>query len=106
MAEKKGFFRRIFSFGSASEEARTPENGQTPRPTDTELGRPEAPDPEVRPQAAAHSVADSEAGADLSDDTGGITPLSEVAEPKPETSNVPETSGEAQKKTLMRSRWT
>ena len=74
MADKQGFFRRIFSFGTASEEARTPEHGTTPRPTDTEIGREDAPDPDVRPQAAASSVADSEAGATPSDE-GGITPL-------------------------------
>ncbi|TFF21659.1 hypothetical protein E3C22_13270 [Jiella endophytica] len=103
MAEKQGFFRRIFSFGAASEEERTPEHGETPRPSDTEVGRPEAPDPEVRPEAAASSVADTEAGAPV-DDQGGITPL------KPtdgsETTTEGEPTGEAQKKTsLSRSRW-
>lgn len=78
MAEaKKGFFRRIFSFGSDHEDQRVPENGQTPRASDTELGRPESPDPDVRPQAAAHAVADTEAGADVSDG-GGITPLKDM----------------------------
>ncbi|MCE7030679.1 hypothetical protein [Jiella avicenniae] len=95
MAEKKGFFRRIFSFGSDSEEARTPEKGQTPRPSDSEFGREGAPDPEVRPQAAASSVADAEAGAAPSDD-GGIEPL----EPRGEdASTATEPVGEAQKKT-------
>ncbi|ORE89908.1 hypothetical protein [Aurantimonas sp. 22II-16-19i] len=74
MAEKQGFFRRIFSFGTASEEARTPEHGTTPRPTDTEFGREDAPDPDVRSNAAASSVADAEAGA-IPSDEGGITPL-------------------------------
>lgn len=92
MAEKKGFFRRIFSFGSDSEEARTPEHGQTPRPTDSEFGREGAPDPEVRPKAAASSVADSEAGADTSHE-GGITPL------KPRDEETSTTDDEAQKKT-------
>ncbi len=91
MAEKKGFFRRIFSFGSQSEEARTPEHGQTPRPSDSEFGREEAPDPEVRPQAAASSVADTEAGADPRDG-GGIEPL------KPQ-SDASSADDEAQKKT-------
>ncbi|MBO0905022.1 hypothetical protein [Jiella sonneratiae] len=104
MAEKKGFFRRIFSFGTASEEARTPDHGETPRPSDTELGRPEAPDPEVRPQAAASSVADTEAGAPPSDE-GGITPLGErAAQTEATTGTGP--AGEAQKKTsAVRSRW-
>lgn len=78
MAEKTGFFRRIFSFGSASESARTPEHGTTPRASDAEYGREDAPDPDVRPQAAASSVADSEAGASV-EDGGGITPLEEGA---------------------------
>ncbi|WAP70384.1 hypothetical protein [Jiella pelagia] len=92
MAEKKGFFRRIFSFGSDSEQARTPEHGQTPRPSDTEFGREDAPDPDVRPQAAASSVADAEAGADPSDG-GGITPL------KPRDGESAAADDEAQKKT-------
>ncbi|WP_210254084.1 hypothetical protein [Jiella pacifica] len=95
MAEKKGFFRRIFSFGSDSEEARTPEHGQTPRPSDSEFGREDAPDPDVRPQAAASSVADAEAGADTSDE-GGITPLKPRGE---EASTATEPVGGAQKKT-------
>ncbi|MBP0615484.1 hypothetical protein [Jiella mangrovi] len=97
MAEKKGFFRRIFSFGSESEEERTPEHGNTPRPSDVELGREEAPDPEVRPTAAASSIADSEAGAEPSDE-GGITPLKQRED---EASTKAETgpSDEAQKKT-------
>ena len=32
MAEKKGFFRRIFSFASAPEDERVPEHGEAPRP--------------------------------------------------------------------------
>ncbi|MEF2552799.1 hypothetical protein VQ042_15735 [Aurantimonas sp. A2-1-M11] len=80
MAEQKGFFRRIFSFGSDSEADRTPEHGDTPRPSDTEMGAADSPDPDVRPTAAASSVADSEAGADAGvDDGGGITPLAETA---------------------------
>lgn len=102
MAEKKGFFRRIFSFGSDSEEARTPEHGQTPRPSDSEFGRDEAPDPEVRPQAAASSIADSEAGASPSDD-GGITPLQPRGS---DASTATEPVDEAQKKTPpFRSTW-
>lgn len=91
MAEQKGFFRRIFSFGSDSETDRTPEHGDTPRPSDTEFGAPGSPDPDVRPKAAASSVADSEAGADVNDG-GGITPLAEMAEHSD--------ADQAQKKTL------
>ena len=97
MAEKTGFFRRIFSFGTASEEERTPEHGTMPRPSDTEVGREDAPDPDARPTAAASSIADSEAGADLSDE-GGITPL-KSREDQPSTSAEDGAAGEAQKKT-------
>ena len=98
MAEKKGFLRRIFSFGSDSENQRTPEHGEAPRPSDTEVGRPESPDPDVRPKAAASSVADSEAGASV-DDGGGITPLSEAG--REPTTNEPgaQEPDAAQKKT-------
>ncbi|SMD01486.1 hypothetical protein SAMN06297251_11845 [Fulvimarina manganoxydans] len=116
MAEKKGFLRRIFSFGSAAEEERTPENGQTPRPNDLEIGREDAPDPDARPVAAASVVADAEAGAAASDN-GGITPVSEMGRSGPDASGAgeaeetkkPEDAGaespEAQKKNPMRSNW-
>ena len=97
MAEKKGFFGRIFSFGASSEEERTPEHGEMPRPSDTEVGRPESPDPDVRPQAAASSVADSEAGAAPSDG-GGITPLKK-REDDTGSADAGEAANEAQKKT-------
>ncbi|RFC65060.1 hypothetical protein DYI37_04125 [Fulvimarina endophytica] len=77
MAEKKGFFSKIFSFGNASEEERTPDHGTTPRPNDVEVGREDAPDPDLRPQAAANVQADAEAGAENSEN-GGITPVSEM----------------------------
>ncbi|UIJ72007.1 hypothetical protein [Aurantimonas sp. HBX-1] len=83
MADNKSFFRRVFSFGSDTEAERTPAEGTTPRASDSEYGRPESPDPEVRPVAAASSVADDEAGAGAAtgagDDGGGITPLAEMA---------------------------
>ncbi|MBB4003732.1 hypothetical protein [Aurantimonas endophytica] len=83
MADNKSFFRRVFSFGTDTEAARTPAEGTTPRASDSEYGRPESPDPEVRPVAAASSVADDEAGAGEAtgpgDDGGGITPLAEMA---------------------------
>ncbi|HEY9056887.1 MAG TPA: hypothetical protein VIN77_07020 [Aurantimonas sp.] len=82
MAEQKGFFRRIFSFGSDREEDRVPEHGELPRPSDTEVGRAGSPDPDMHPEAAASSVADGEAGAAL-DEGGGITPLAEGAEKRP-----------------------
>lgn len=98
MAEKQGFLRRIFSFGSASEAARTPEHGETPRPNDLEAGRPNAPDPDVRPVAAANVATDAEAGAQASaDNGGGITPLS--------TASAVDGGGTAQKKTASRSSW-
>lgn len=102
MAEKKSFFKRIFSFGSASEEERTPDNGQTPRPNDIEVGREDAPDPDVRPKAAANVVADSEAGAENADQGGGITPVKEMAK---NGSDEPSSSSAAQKKTAQRSSW-
>jgi hypothetical protein len=94
MADKKSFFRRVFSFGSDPEAARTPAEGETPRASDSEFGRPGSPDPEVRPVAAANSVADGEAG---SADGGGITPLAERASSEGTASG--DHSGEAQKKT-------
>ncbi|MEN3792506.1 hypothetical protein [Fulvimarina sp. MAC3] len=101
MAEKKSFFKRIFSFGSASEEERTPDNGQTPRPNDIEVGRENAPDPDVRPKAAASVVADSEAGAENSDQ-GGVTPVKEMGK---NGSDEASSAGAAQKKTAQRSSW-
>lgn len=91
MAESKGFFRRIFSFGTSDrpEAERTPEHGQTPIPNDMpEIVTPGAPDADVHSPAAASTVADSEAGAQP-DDGGGITPLT----PKSSTET-------AEKKTL------
>lgn len=103
MAEQKGFFRRIFSFGSDREEDRVPEHGELPRPSDTEVGRAGSPDPDMHPEAAASSVADGEAGASV-DDGGGITPLAEVAQTRPsdEPSGdlAPSEAATAQKKTL------
>lgn len=98
MAEQKGFFRRIFSFGSDREEDRVPEHGELPRPSDTEVGRAGSPDPDMHPEAAASSVADGEAGAPV-DDGGGIVPLAEAeaqtgADPKDSSE-----TGAAQKKT-------
>ncbi|MER0239844.1 hypothetical protein [Fulvimarina sp. MAC8] len=101
MAEKKGFFKRIFSFGSASEEERTPEHGQTPRPNDTEVGREDAPDPDARPTSAATVVADSEAGAESSEN-GGVTPVKEMEQ---QASDDADSEGSAQKKTAQRSSW-
>ena len=107
MAEKKGFFRKIFSFGSDTEEQRTPESGGMPRASDTAIGRPDAQEPEARPVAAAHAGADTEAGASP-DDGGGITPLKELAgSGSAKGSDAPATEA-AQKKTpnaSSRSNW-
>lgn len=99
MAEKKGFFRKIFSFGSDSEAERTPESGGMPRASDTEIGRPDARDPEARPVAAAHAGTDTEAGASPVDG-GGITPLKSRQETGSAESGAPAATGAAQKKTL------
>ena len=99
MAEKKGFFRKIFSFGSDNEAQRTPESGGMPRASDTEIGRADARDPEARPVAAAHAGADTEAGAS-SEDGGGITPLKSREETGAAESGPPSTSDTAQKKTM------
>ncbi len=107
MAEKKGFFRKIFSFGSDSEDNRTPESGGMPRASDTEIGRADAKDPEARPVAAAHAGADTEAGASP-EDGGGITPLKGREETGSAQSGAPSAPDAAQKKTLntsSRSNW-
>ncbi|MDY8108135.1 hypothetical protein U0C82_03090 [Fulvimarina sp. 2208YS6-2-32] len=96
MAEKKGFLRKIFSFGSASEEERTPQHGMTPRPNDIEIGREDAPDPDTRPVAAASVIADAEAGSGNAEE-GGITPVSEMGRKR--DADGPHTNGETQKKT-------
>lgn len=62
------------SRNNASEAERTPDEGQTPRPSDTEVGMSGAPDLDLHREAAADAEADSEAGAQP-DDGGGITPL-------------------------------
>ena len=98
MAEKKGFFRKIFSFGSDSEEQRTPESGGMPRASDTEIGREDSQEPEARPVAAAHAGVDTEAGASP-EDGGGITPLKGREETGPADSGPPSPTDTAQKKT-------
>ncbi|WP_294641561.1 hypothetical protein [uncultured Aureimonas sp.] len=92
MAEQRGFFRRIFSFG-AKEEERIPESGGLPRAQDTTAARPDSTAPEIHQPAMASADVDSEAGAAADEPAGGgITPL----RPKdPDGSAVP-----AEKKTL------
>lgn len=109
MAEqKKGFFKRIFSFGSSPEDERVPEGGQTPRPSDTEVGVTGAPDPDLHREAAATSLADSEAGTVAADDPGRTEPLKEAeSRGAPGEASGTGSSDEAQKKTSAnnRSRW-
>jgi len=81
MSEQKGFFRRMFSFGS-KEEDRVPAEGDFPRTNDTTAQRPDSSAAEIHQPAAAATNADAEAGADASEPAGGgITPLT----PKSET---------------------
>ena len=113
MAEKQGFLRRIFSFASAPEEQRVPEQGEAPRPADTLVGStPGAPDPDLHQVAAADTATDSEAGAS---DGGGIEPLKPREAPSDSpaggthgSTHAPEAQpGMAEKKTspMSRSRW-
>lgn len=95
MGEKTKFFKRIFSFGSASEEERTPDHGQTPRPDEIEVGREDAPDPDARPKAAANVIADAEAGA-ANSENGDVTPVSEMGK---QSSDDTSSESAAQKKT-------
>lgn len=75
MAESRGLFRRIFSFGS-KEEDRVPDGGGTPRTSDTTSKREDALDAEIHQPAMASTDTDSEAGASADEPAGGgITPL-------------------------------
>ncbi|WP_102960685.1 hypothetical protein [Mangrovicella endophytica] len=103
MAEKKGFFRRIFSFANAPEDDRVPEHAMAPRSDDTLVGvTPGAPDPDLHHPALADAQADAEAGASP-DDGGGITPLKDMQAASGKTPPASDTSAaapdEAQKKT-------
>ena len=90
MAEQKGFFRRIFSFG-AKEEDRTQHEGGLARTQDTTAARPDATAPEIHQPAAASTDTDAEAGAAADQPAGGgITPL----QPRDDADSV-----EAEKKT-------
>ncbi|WP_062206380.1 hypothetical protein [Aureimonas sp. AU12] len=92
MAEQKGFFRRIFSFG-AKEEDRTSEESGLPRVNDATGQRPDATAAEMHQPAAASTETDAEAGASAAEPAGGgITPLT------PRDRDAP--SVEAEKKTL------
>ncbi|WP_427025241.1 hypothetical protein ACP4J4_04770 [Aureimonas ureilytica] len=75
MAENKGFFRRLFSFG-AKEEDRTQHEGGIARTQDTTAARSDASAPEIHQPAAASTDTDTEAGASVqTPDEGGIIPL-------------------------------
>ncbi len=75
MAEQKGFFRRIFSFG-AKEEDRTQHEGGMAKVQDTTAARPDATAAEIHQPAMASADVDSEAGAAADEPAGGgITPL-------------------------------
>jgi hypothetical protein len=65
----------VFSRNSDEESDRVPENGQTPRTSDTLVGSPRSPDPDYHPEALANALTDSEAGAIPDNDEGGIVPL-------------------------------
>ena len=65
----------VFSKNSAEEDARVPENGGTPRVSDTLVGSKDSPDPDYHPEALANAMTDSEAGAIPDNDEGGIVPL-------------------------------
>lgn len=75
MAEPKGFFRRMFSFGS-KEEDRTQHEGGLASTQDTTARRPDADAAEIHQPAAASTDTDAEAGASAQEPAGGgITPL-------------------------------
>ena len=101
MAESRGFFRRIFSFGS-KEEDRVPEGGEAPRTADTTAKRDDALDAEIHQPAMASTDTDSEAGASADEPAGGgITPLVPrgATEAGGTATSGAATSGTAEKKT-------
>lgn len=67
--------KTVFSRNSAEEKDRVPENGDTPRVSDTLVGAADSPDPDYHPEAQANALTDSEAGAIPDNDEGGIVPL-------------------------------
>ena len=67
--------KHVFSRNSADEKDRVPENGGTPRVSDTLVGAKGYPDADCHPEAQANALTDTEAGAMPDDEMGGITPL-------------------------------
>ena len=94
-----GFFKRLFKFGKDKEAdaghempGRHEEERVEGTTSDVEVSVTGAPDADLHRQAQATPVADEEAGADVRDDSAGITPIKDT--PPPDAS-----SDEAQKKT-------
>ncbi len=78
MADKQdGFFKRMFRFGKKDRDLDEVPDATT----DTALGTGDQPDPVAHAEAAANVVADSEAGADVTDQGGGIEPIKDVPPP-------------------------
>jgi hypothetical protein len=67
--------KHVFSRNSDDEADRVPENGDTPRVSDTLVGSKDSPDPDYHPEAQANALTDTEAGAMPDDEMGGIVPL-------------------------------
>ena len=98
MADKQdGFFKRMFRFGRQDRDLEKVED----ETTDTALGTDEQHDPVAHAEAAATVVADSEAGADVSQPAGGIEPIKDTPPPSgnqttkgvpPKKSDSPEAS--------------
>lgn len=66
----------VVSRNSAHEDERTPEDGQTPRVSDTLLNARGGSDPDHHAEAAANTVADEESGASgAGEPEGRIEPL-------------------------------
>ena len=90
-----GFFKRLFKFGKApgseagagkddaghEEPGRHEEERVEGSTSDVEVSVTGAPDADFHRQAQATPVADEEAGADVRDDSTGITPVKDVPPP-------------------------
>jgi hypothetical protein len=74
MAENKGFFRRLFTFG-AKEEDRSPQAGDLARAQDTSPARPDAAAPEIQPPAVWADTDGQGRAATAEPPGGGIAPL-------------------------------
>jgi hypothetical protein len=67
--------KTVFSRNADDESDRVPENGGTPRVSDTLVGAEGSPDADYHPEAQANALTDTEAGAMPDDEMGGIAPL-------------------------------